>query len=144
MSKRLGWTLFAVSLVMNLFFAYGAHTARREAAALRSPEGRLEALARSLDLSPEQRAVFEQAWARIAETEREVKAANRETAEAFWAELAKAEPERAKVLGLFDRSSGVLIAVQRRRIEAMMDVLAALKPEQRRAYLNIARSRSLD
>jgi len=125
MKTRLPWILLAVSLAFNVFFIGGflqAHCHRKE---VPPPGGRLETLAKNLNLDAAQRQVFEQLRGEL-EQHRSEFAAKRE---AFINELVKDKPnqkileeffvgkdakqQRLAMLGLMQRFVKILTPAQR-------------------------------
>ena len=112
--------LLAVSLAFNFFFTVGYFQAKKRMKLAHSPEGRMELLAKKLNLDEEQYKNFQQ--------RRQSMGGKRQV---FLAELIKDKPDQ-KLLESF--------ALE--RIALMQEFMRDLSPEQKQMFVEIINKRS--
>ncbi len=141
MRAKLPWMLLAVSLAANAVLAGAVYTLTRAADPAAQRAAHVESVIQRLGLSPEQR----DGLLALREKARQRRKGSREGREsrraAFLAELGKPAFDRERVLALMEARS----AERRARIvDVAQDLhayLATLSPEQRQAFLAMARER---
>ncbi len=141
MRAKLPWILLAVSLVANAVLAGAVYTLTSTADPAAKRAAQVESVIQRLGLSPEQR----DRLLALRETARHGRKGSREGREsrraAFLAELGKPAFDRERVLALMEARSAERRA---RIIDVAQDLhayLATLSPEQRQAFLAMARER---
>jgi Spy/CpxP family protein refolding chaperone len=132
--------LLAVSLVLNLCFIAGALWSR-----LNPPPARLDLaeryrqMAAQLDLDPQQRAAFDRYVGGIRARSEQMRQETDPLMSAAWEELAKPQPDTAKVERLFDEAGDKRRAMQHEATSQTVALLNALSPEQRAKFVAIMR-----
>jgi len=138
--SRLWVALLAVSLVLNLCFIAGAVWSR-----LNPPPARLDLaeryrqMATQLDLDPQQRAAFDRYVGGIRTRTEQMRQETDPLMSAAWEELAKPQPDAAKVERLFDEAGERRRATQHEATSQTVALLNALSPEQRARFVGIMR-----
>jgi hypothetical protein len=137
--RRWPIVLLALSLVLNLCFVGGALWVHWHAPL--TPEQRLQQVVRELKLDPNQNAAF-QSYVR---TIRARATLMREETEPLitgaWEELAKAQPDEARAMQLFDQVAEKRHAMLRQTASETANMLAMLSPEQRAKFIMFWRQR---
>ncbi len=141
MRAKLPWILLAVSLVANAVLAGAVYTLTSAPDPAAKRAAHVESVIQRLGLSPEQR----DRLLALREKARQGRKGSRERREsrraAFLAELGKPAFDRERVLALMEARSAERRA---RIIDVAQDLhayLATLSPEQRQAFLAMARER---
>jgi len=138
--SRLWLALLAVSLVLNLCFIAGGIWSR-----LHPPVARLDLaeryrqMAAQLDLDPQQRAAFDRYVGGIRGRTEQMRQETDPLMSAAWEELAKPQPDTAKVEQLFDEAAEKRRAMQHETTSQTVDLLAALSAAQRAKFVSIMR-----
>ena len=138
--SRLWIALLAVSLVLNLCFIAGAVWSR-----MHPPAGRLDLaeryrqMAAQLDLDPQQRAAFDRYVAGIRSRTEQMRQDTDPLMSAGWEELAKPQPDTAKVERLFDEAAEKRRATQHEATSQTVELLGALSPAQRAKFVAVMR-----
>jgi Spy/CpxP family protein refolding chaperone len=136
--SRLWVALLAVSLVLNLCFIAGAVWSR-----LHPPPGRMDfaeryrQMAAQLDLDPQQRAAFDRYVSAVRSRSEQMRQQTDPLMNAGWDELAKPQPDTAKVEQLFDEAAEKRRAVQHETASQTVELLASLSPAQRAKFVQI-------
>jgi len=133
--------LLAVSLALNLCFIGGALWTRFREAPIQTASERFHRLAQSLDLSPIQQQAFDQYVSGMLTRGEHLRQASEPLMSEAWTELAKPDPDEAKVLQLLDEASGLRRDFQHDAVNATVSLLAILTPEQRAKFLAGERER---
>jgi uncharacterized membrane protein len=136
--QQILWAAVALSLALNLFFVAGALWTRLHVPPPPTREARLEEMAAALALDPQQRQTF----ATYSQTMRKQLAEMRDLAQplvrAAWAEVARPQPDEAKVMQLLDQAA----QVRRSRLSQItvltITFLKRLSPEQRAKFVKVA------
>jgi Spy/CpxP family protein refolding chaperone len=140
---NLPWALLAVSLCFNAFFVGGYLSARRITRLLATPGGRARLICDRLALDPKQRAEYSRLdsvrEARLAE----IRKPHAADYDAFWAELLKENPDRARVMGMQEQAAALRGQTSKARVEFLLDLMGILTAEQRAHYMRMARGRSI-
>jgi Spy/CpxP family protein refolding chaperone len=132
--------ILAISIALNLCFVAGALWTRLHAPPMTVSE-RFHRLSQTLGLSPAQQTAFDQYVAgMISRGDRLRQATDPLMAEA-WTEVAKPEPDQAKVFQLLDEASAQRHQFQRDAVGATLSLLATLTPEQRARFIAAERER---
>jgi Spy/CpxP family protein refolding chaperone len=133
--------LLAVSLVLNLCFIGGALWTRSHAPPVLTASERFHRLGQSLDLSPPQQHAFDQYVSGMLARGEHLRQASEPLMTDAWAEIAKPDPDEAKVLQLLDESTALRRDFQHDAVAATVSLLATFTPEQRAKFLADERER---
>ena len=140
--SRLLIAVLVISLVLNLCFVAGAAWTR-----LHAPPGgrnlveRYQEIASELDLNAQQRAAFDQYIAAMRGRADQMRQDTEPLMGAAWDELAKPQPDEAKVTQLFDQAGDKRRGFQRDATVQTMALLATLSPAQRAKFVALMRER---
>lgn len=142
MKAKLPWTLFAVSLALNLFFAGGVVYSKMTAEGVGAePGARLERVAERLALSDDQRAGLV-ALRDQAKSEREARRGGWQSRrEAMLAELAEPQLDRQRVRTLMREAMDERAGFIEDRLADLHGYLQTLDARQREAFLAMAGER---
>jgi Spy/CpxP family protein refolding chaperone len=102
---------------------------------------RLNAAARRLELSPEQRQAFRHFAADARAVREELRQNNAPVMRQIWAEMAKPQPDQAAINNLSDQAVENRRAYQRKMATNLMTFLGSLTPEQRERFATFAMRR---
>lgn len=131
---------FALSLAFNLFVGIGFLRSRMTLTRMGTPAERRTEVERRLHLDSHQRRYFVRAWLDAQLQRRELRDLGRRIGDEYWEELARPEPNEARLDAIVEQS---IEAEKRARLLStahMVAVLRTLNTEQRREYLRLARS----
>ncbi|HXP12373.1 MAG TPA: periplasmic heavy metal sensor [Stellaceae bacterium] len=139
---RAGLVILALSLTLNVFFVAGLIWTRTmdHAPPLPAVE-RFEKIAKDTNLAGDQLAAFEQFDHAFRERQHQLREQNRPIAEAIWTELAKPQPDQDKISGLIEQAGQNRRAAQMDNTAALTAFLAALSPDQRARFADLAQRR---
>jgi len=143
-SRRSGlWTaLFIVSLSLNLCFVAGAVWTRLHPPPVRTDIAEFyRQMAGELELDPQQRAAFDRYVAAMRTRMDQMRQETDPLIGAAWEEIAKSQPDAAKVEQLFDESADKRRVFQREAASQMLTFLATLSPAQRGKFVQLMRER---
>jgi Spy/CpxP family protein refolding chaperone len=126
--------LLAISLALNLCFIGGAVWTRLHAPQLTASE-RFHRLGQSLDLTPPQQVAFDQYVSATLARGGRVRQATDPLIDDAWAEIAKPDPDQAKIFQLLDDFSTQRRQVMHEAVTATVSFLATLTPEQKAKFL---------
>jgi Spy/CpxP family protein refolding chaperone len=132
---RLIVALLAVSLALNMCFVAGAAWTRLKPPAIVTTSERLHRLAKSLDLSAQQQATFDQYVEALVARNNRVRIATEPLMDEAWAEIARPNPDPAKVLQLLDEFSTQRRDTWHETVSSTLSLLATLTPEQKAKFL---------
>lgn len=132
---RLIAALLTISVALNLCFVAGAAWTRLKPPTIVTTSERFHRLARTLDLSPQQQAVFDQYVADMLSRNNRARLATEPLIDEAWAEIARPDPDQARVLQLLDDFSTQRREVWHEAIGATLSLLATLTPEQKAKFL---------
>jgi Spy/CpxP family protein refolding chaperone len=138
---RLIWVALVLSLTLNVFFMAGLLWSKMAAEQHGNPAQRFQELGRQLDLSPAERAAFEQFGRTVGEQVQALRHANEPLLDRVWTELAKPEPDQALIARLVEQAGENRRAFQKATAEALTGFMASLSPEQRAQFAELARRR---
>lgn len=142
MRGKLPRIVLVASLAANVFFAAGVlYTIYLKDRLAESPERRIEYVADRLDLTAEQRAGLLALRERTRERFRAARAERGEMRAAFLEELSKPEFDRARIEALLEARAARRGPMWLATAEDMHGFLVTLAPEQRAAFLEMARER---
>ena len=128
--------LLPISLAFNASFVLGYVRARKAPQTAHTLEGRARIMAEKLQLDEQQQAIFEESLAEFTE----LRQAREPQRQAFFDELLKPQPD-PKVLE--DFSIGPATAEYRlARLALMQDFVEMLRPDQRKMFVEMIRSRN--
>ena len=102
---RLTLILLIISFCFNMFFAGGYLVSRRIQKKIRSPEGRLEFVAKRLKLSQAQQESFQQLREQLLTQAKKIRQTYQDDINDFWQEVAKENPDSLKIKVLLDRAA---------------------------------------
>ena len=140
--SRLWVALFVVSLALNLCFVAGAIWSRMHAPPVRMDMAEYyRQMAGELDLDPQQRAAFDRYVAAMRSRMDQMRQETDPLINAAWEEIAKPQPDAAKVERLFDESAEKRRVFQREAASQMLTFVAALSPAQRGKFVQLMRER---
>jgi Spy/CpxP family protein refolding chaperone len=140
---RLTAAVLAISLALNLCLVAGAVWTRLRPPAIVTTSERFHRLARELDLSPQQQAAFDQYVAALIARNNRIRLATEPLMDEAWAEVARPNPDQARVLQLLDEFSTQRHATWHETVTATMALLATLTPEQKDKFLANEQDRRL-
>jgi Spy/CpxP family protein refolding chaperone len=140
--SRLWAALFVVSLALNLCFVAGAIWSRTHVPPVRTDIAEFyRQMAGELDLDPQQRAAFDRYVAAMRSRMDQIRQETDPLITAAWEEIAKPQPEVAKVEQLFDDSAEKRRVFQREAASQMLTFVATLSPAQRGKFVQLMRDR---
>jgi Spy/CpxP family protein refolding chaperone len=140
--SRLWAALFVVSLALNLCFVAGAIWSRTHAPPARTDIAEFyRQMAAELDLDPQQRAAFDRYVAAMRSRMDQMRQETDPLINAAWEEIAKPQPDAAKVEQLFDESAEKRRVFQREAASQMLAFVATLSPAQRGKFVQLMRDR---
>ena len=136
MKLKLPWILLVISLAFNAFFLIGFTQARKQIERAKTFRGRTEAIAKQLNLDPQQyenftriRDEFEQLLRQLTEKRQE-----------FFAELVKDHPDQ-KVVDAF-RSGDSVKQLRLQVLDRIESFFGILRPEQRQKLVELVRKQA--
>ena len=135
--RRLLIVLLAVSVVLNLFFIGGvAWTRMRDL-----PRGadRTQEIAAQLNLNPQQKTGFEQYFRTMRARAQLMRAELDPIVTEAWAEIAKPQPDQAKIEKDFEAASTKRRAFAHDATQNTLNFLGTLSPEQRAKFVKLLR-----
>ncbi len=140
---RAGLVILALSLTLNVFFVAGLIWTRTMHHPHPPPQAveRFEQIAKDINLTGDQLAAFEQFDHAFRDRQRQLRDQNRPIAEAIWSELTKPQPDQDKISGLIEQAGQNRRAAQKDNTAALIAFLAALPPEQRTRFADLAQQR---
>ena len=133
--------LLVLSVTLNLFFVGGLLYTKFATDAWMSPQQRVEALARDLKLTPEQRQSFREMIQVLRLKGQSVRAANAELAAQIWDQLAKPQPDQDAMSRVFGQIADNRLQFQLQVGSALDGFLVKLDPDQRKRFIELARHR---
>ncbi|HZL58365.1 MAG TPA: periplasmic heavy metal sensor [Stellaceae bacterium] len=136
---RLMAVLLTLSLTLNVFFIGGlVWTRHHMPPPMMNPVERFQSVGDEMHLAGDQRAGLRQFIDALREHNRAMREQNRPLIEAMWSELAKAEPDQAKIEELIDQANANRRAAQKETEKSLTAFLATLPPEQRAQFADLA------
>lgn len=129
----LAWAL-AVSLALNVCVVAGVVWSRVHAAPVTATE-HFRRLEDQLDLTPQQRAAFDDYVAGMAARAERMRQAVEPAMDGAWAEMSKPDPDAARVLQALDNAADLRRGFQHEAVTATLTLLAALTPDQRAKFV---------
>ena len=139
---RLPWILLILSVALNLCFIGGALWARHEAWHARlTPAERFETVAGELSLTPDERTAFDHFIRTLRMRMRHMRESNEPLIAEIWSELAKPTPDDAAIDRNIDEAAANRHAFQVETSHALRAFLAALSPEHRSRFIELAKNR---
>jgi Spy/CpxP family protein refolding chaperone len=132
---RLIAALLAISVALNLCFIAGATWSRLKPATIVTTSERFHRLAQTLDLSPQQQDAFDQYVATLIARNNRVRLATEPLMDEAWAEVARPNPDQARVFQLLDEFSTQRHETWHETVIATLALLATLTPEQKAKFL---------
>ncbi len=138
---RVAWVVLALSLTLNVFFIGGWAWSRLTTQAPQTPAQRFEQLAHRLDLTAEQRAALQEFGGEVRQRTHLFHNASRPLMDQIWGELAKPAPDQALISRLIDEVAENRHTYQKDMAADLSRFLAALSPEQRATFVELAKQR---
>jgi Spy/CpxP family protein refolding chaperone len=138
---RLLAALLAISLALNFCFIGGAVWTRLSPPQPLSASERFQRLGQSLNLTPQQQVAFDQYVSATLTRGTRVRQATEPLIDDAWAEIAKPDPDQAKIQLLLDNFSTQRREVMHEAASATLSFLATLTPEQKSKFLAEERDR---
>ena len=132
---RLIAALLAVSVALNLCFIAGAAWTRLKPPTIVTTSERFHRLARTLDLSAQQQVAFDQYVAAVIARNNRVRLATEPLMDEAWAEVARPDPDQARILQLLDEFASQRHEAWHQTVGATLSLLATLTPEQKEKFL---------
>lgn len=140
--SRLLIAALVISLVLNLCFIAATVWFRLHAPpAGRNLAERYQEIASQLDLDAQQRAAFDRYIAAMRSRADQMRQDTDPLMGAGWDELAKPQPDEAKVAQLFDQAAEKRRDFQHDATAQTLTLLATLSPEQRAKFITLMRER---
>jgi Spy/CpxP family protein refolding chaperone len=140
--SRLLIAVLVISLVLNLCFIAATVWFRLHAPpAGRNLAERYQEIASQLDLDAQQRAAFDRYIAAMRGRADQMRQETDPLMGAGWDELAKPQPDEAKVTQLFDQAAEKRRGFQHDATAQTLALLATLSPEQRAKFITLMRER---
>lgn len=140
--SRLLIAVLVISLVLNLCFIAATVWFRLHAPpAGRNLAERYQEIASQLDLDAQQRAAFDRYIAAMRSRADQMRQETDPLMAAGWDELAKPQPDEAKVTQLFDQAAEKRRGFQHDATAQTLTLLATLSPEQRAKFITLMRER---
>lgn len=141
--NKIVWILLAISLCFNIFFAGGYVFSRHILRKLRTPEGRIELIAKRLKLSESQKEGFQQLGYQLQTHAGKIKQSYQTDIDSFWQEAVNDNRDSLKINDLLDRLSQGRKEYMMLASEHLYEFLKVLNAEQRRAYIRFLRKRGV-
>jgi len=139
--SRLLAALLAVSVVLNLCFVAGAVWTRLNAPPAMTASERFRRLAQTLDLSPSQKVAFDTYVSSMLDRGDSMRRAIDPLMNETLSEIAKPEPDQAKVMQLIDEANTRRHEFQHDAVASTIALLATLNPDQRAKFIADERAR---
>jgi Spy/CpxP family protein refolding chaperone len=140
--SRLLIAVLVISLVLNLCFIAATLWFRLHAPpAGRNLAERYQEIASQLDLDAQQRAAFDRYIAAMRSRADQMRQETDPLMAAGWDELAKPQPDEAKVTRLFEQAGEKRRGFQHDATAQTLGLLATLSPEQRTKFVALMRER---
>jgi Spy/CpxP family protein refolding chaperone len=140
--SRLLIAVLVISLVLNLCFIAATLWFRLHAPpAGRNLAERYQEIASQLDLDAQQRAAFDRYIAAMRSRADQMRQETDPLMAAGWDELAKPQPDEAKVTRLFEQAGEKRRGFQHDATAQTLGLLATLSPEQRAKFVALMRER---
>lgn len=142
-SLRTHWVgvALALSLAVNLTFAFGYYTRSQLAARLvQSPAERAQFIQEQLQLRPEQQRAFTHFLRQINVATADMHDDNKNLADQLWTQLSSDKPDVAALTRISDEINGNRALQQRKLLELTVPFLDQLDGAQRTEFLRIVRA----
>jgi len=140
--KRLLIFLCLLSVCFNLFFILGYIVSRHTARTLATPAGKINLVAKKLELNQDQRRIFESLTEEVRSTSLQLKKKHRAEVDAFWNEIVKPSPDPNIVASGIDLYANLNTQVNEMKLKALVRYLDKLTPRQREKYVKLLRRKS--
>ena len=131
--------ILVISLCFNVFFAWGFLASRYVLKRLKTPEGRIELVAKKLDLSQQQKESFIRLHAGLQDQAKKIIKLYSVDINAYWQEVIKDNPDSLKVKQALERASQGKKEFMFLATDHIIKLMRTLKPEQRETYVKILR-----
>ncbi|HXQ51051.1 MAG TPA: periplasmic heavy metal sensor [Stellaceae bacterium] len=132
------WAALALSVTLNVFVAGGLAWSMMRAPPPRlaneGPAERLLAVARTMDLTPDQRTALRTFGTTARGLSRELREANGPIMREMWAQMATLQPDAAAIQALNDKALENRRTYQHGMATNLMTFLATLTPDQRKTF----------
>jgi Spy/CpxP family protein refolding chaperone len=138
--RRLPWVLLALSLALNLCFVGGALWFHLRKPPWRmTPAERIERMQSELQLDAAHEQLFRRYYRTLFARLQLMRAEVQPLVADAWAEIAKPQPDEAKIAKLFDQAAETRRKYQRQLTSETLAFLATLTPQQRATFVQLAR-----
>lgn len=137
--SRLLWVALAVSLTLNIFFIAGLVWSQVSPPPFPTPAERLAQTEKELNLSGDQRDAFQRFVTEVRERTRHLRETNKPILDRVWDELAKPQPDQDVIARLVDEATENRRVYQKDMSAVLAQFLAALSPEQRNQFIDLAK-----
>ncbi|HVC51129.1 MAG TPA: periplasmic heavy metal sensor [Stellaceae bacterium] len=135
--RRLLQVLLAISLTLNLCFVGGASWVRLHHAW--RPEARAAEVSKELHLTPEQRLAFQHYFRTMRLRFQLMRAELGPIISNAWAEIAKPQPDEAKIEQNFELAGAKRRSFAHDATESTLSFLSTLSPDQRKKFVALLR-----
>ena len=136
---RFGTVMLTLSLTLNIFVIAGLFFAHEMIQPPQTPVQHFLEVGRAMQLSDDQQTAFRQFIRTMRENNRTLRQHNEPLIDSVWDELAKPQPDTAKISGLVDQANDNRRANQKDTGMALLGFLNTLTPDQRVQFANLAR-----
>ncbi|HUE19558.1 MAG TPA: periplasmic heavy metal sensor [Stellaceae bacterium] len=136
---RFGTVMLTLSLTLNIFVIAGLFFAHEMIQPPQTPVQNFLEVGRAMQLSDDQQTAFRQFIRTMRENNRTLRQHNEPLIDSVWDELAKPQPDTAKISGLVDQANDNRRANQKDTGMALLGFLNTLTPDQRVQFANLAR-----
>jgi len=132
-----------ISLCFNIFFIVGYTRTRATLKKLRTPEGRMELMAKRLGMTAEQKSEIASMAEDLKKEGERMKKLHSEPIDIFWEEMLREKPDPEKIRLLLDRTASVQREARALKVDYLVKVLRKLTPDQRKEYVEMIRKKNL-
>jgi uncharacterized membrane protein len=136
---RFGTVVLTLSLTLNVFVIAGLFFAHAMIHPPQTPVQHFQQVGRQMQLSGDQQTAFRQFIRTMRENNRDLHQHNEPLIDSVWDELAKPQPDTAKISGLVDQANDNRRANQKDTGMALLAFLNTLTPDQRVQFATLAR-----
>ena len=137
--RILPWVLLALSLVLNLCFVGGALWFHYQKPWRITAAERADRISAELHLDAAHQQIFRRYFRTVFAHLQLMRTEVQPLVGDFWTEIAKPQPDEAKITKLFDQAAEARRKVQRELTSETLAFLATLTPDQRTVFVQLAR-----
>ncbi len=136
---RFGTAVLTLSLTLNIFVIAGLFFAHEMIRPPETPVQHFEQAGRAIQMSDDQHTAFRSFIRTMRDNNRDLPEHNEPLTDSVWDELAKPQPDTAKISGLVDQANDNRRANQKDTGVALLAFLNTLTPDQRVQFATLAR-----